>query len=104
MGTKEMLGGHNPFLPVETLDGLIYPFITQPTRFVIPVPAIHYAVELGYQIKLIKGLRYREAPILEDYFSKLFEMKQDASAKGLQALTATAKVLINSGYGIWGFN
>lgn len=103
-GSQEMLGGVKPLVPVHVEEGLIQPYIDVETELYLPMPMIQQATEMGYEIKILNGYRCKEAYILKDCFRDLFKMKRDASAKSLDALTTTVKILINSLYGIWGFD
>jgi len=64
LGTREMLGGKKPFLPVETELGLIYPYIVEETEMNLPVCSMTYAHKLGYKITVISGYLFKGSAIL----------------------------------------
>jgi hypothetical protein len=101
-GTKEMLKGARP-LHSSDMDGRnVFQYHKTPVEMVLFFPEIHRGYAMGYRYEIKQAWFFKSKPFMKDYMNKLFSFKSNADEDPVTRFIF--KLLINSSYGIWGFN
>lgn len=103
-GTSQMLKGMPPLHCLKLEGRLTFPYLETPTEMYLWFNEILYGMTLGYTYEILEGYYFDHEAFLRDYFTDLFKYKDEASQKHEEASKQVYKLLINSGYGYWGFN
>lgn len=103
-GTREMLGGKRPLHGVRRDGKFMFPYIDTPTEMHLYSEEIEYGLSLGYTYDFISALGFFKGKILAEFFAECYEGKRQAGMNHQEALKFMWKILLNSGYGCWGFN
>lgn len=103
-GSKEMLGGMKPLHGVLHNNRLVFPYLKTPTRMVLFSQEIKEGLNIGYKYEPIKCVAFEREYILKEFFEHGFKKKAESKKNGEPALSYMWKIIINSGYGFWGFN
>lgn len=103
IGTKEMLRDNLPLHGIVKDSKFIFPYINTPTRMVLFSQEIRKGLTYGYQYKVIKCIAFDQECVLRDFFTDCFQKKKNAKQNGDESLTHMWKIIINSGYGFWGY-
>jgi DNA polymerase elongation subunit (family B) len=103
-GTREMLGGKLPLHGIKKDGKLLFPYIRTPTIMTLFINEIIAGRELGYHYKPIEGYRFDKNKLMKEFFTDCAKYKQEARKNGDDAISAMWKIIINSGYGFWGYN
>lgn len=104
IGTKEMLNGKLPLHGIVKNSRLIFPYISTPTTITLFSQEIKEGLKCGYSYQPVKAVAFQREYLLKSFFEECFQKKSQAKAEGNPALTYMWKIIINSGYGFWGYN
>jgi hypothetical protein len=97
-------------MPKTPLHGMYYehklcfPKFKNPQEIILYSAEILYGLSLGYTYEFLDAMEFKTKPILKKYFTDLFEDKKSARALGEAVREYIAKIIINSGYGFWGYD
>jgi len=104
-GSREMLKGAKPLHGMKQDGKLIFPYITDKIEITITSVELLYGLKLGYEYDVLEVLNFdKPHPFMNDFFTDCGNNKIASKNRGDEALTFTWKIIINSGYGFWGYN
>lgn len=103
-GTKEMLKGVKPLHGIIHNGRFIFSYHDTPIEMTLPSFEIKYGKELGYVYELLDGYEFKRKPVLYNFFNDCFKFKEEAEKNEQEALRIMWKIILNSGFGFWGFN
>jgi len=94
-----------PLHPIIDSGRLLFPYYDEWTPLTIWSEEIKAAQShpggAVYEYEFVSGMWSDRAPYLKDFFQDSFQDKADYKKAGMSALVASAKVIVNSGYGFW---
>lgn len=64
---------------------------------------VQYGLTLGNKYEIIYGIKFDKGFILKDFMKEGFQKKALAKKEGNSVLETTHKLIINCGYGFWGY-
>lgn len=103
-GTHQMLNGKKP-LHGHIRDGkFMFEYFETPTEMTLSVVEIRYGLKLGYTYQPIDGYEFIAGYVMRDFFNHCFKHKAEARANNDEATEYMWKIILNSGYGFWGYN
>jgi len=103
-GTQQMLNGKKP-LHGHLRDGkFMFEYFDTPKEMTLSIVEIRYGLRLGYTYQPIDGYEFIQGYVMRDFFNYCFTHKAEARAKGDEATEYMWKIILNSGYGFWGYN
>lgn len=104
LGSKSALKNQLPLHAVRSKSGkLIFPYIKTPTELTLSTAEIKAGIRLGYSYTPKWLVSFEKSKVLKDFMSDGFNNKAKYKADN-PALSNMWKIIINSGYGFWGFN
>jgi hypothetical protein len=103
-GTAQMLNYELPLHGVHQESRLLFPYIENPIEMTLFTQEIKEGLKLGYTYEPIDGYSFNRDTLMKDFFMDCFEYKKQAKKDGDKALEMMWKIIINSGYGFWGYN
>lgn len=103
-GTASILKCYKPLHGVHRDGKFLFPYFGTPTELTLFTPEIRLGLTYGYEYTVIDGVSYEHTTKIGGFFKDGFEHKAKAKAEGKKALELMWKIIINSGYGIWGYN
>jgi hypothetical protein len=103
-GTKEMLKCSKPLHGLQRDGKFLFPYFDTPTELTLFTAEIRLGLIYGYTYEALDGVSYEQTTEIGGFFKDGFEHKAKAKAEGKKALEFMWKIIINSGYGIWGYN
>jgi DNA polymerase elongation subunit (family B) len=103
-GTKEMLKGIKPLHGVHHSKRFMFPYLDNWTEMTLFSKEIEAGLKCGYEYQVIDGYMFDQGLVTADFFKDLFIKKAQAKARGEDSLSSLYKILVNSGYGVWGYN
>ncbi len=103
-GTKEDLKGVLPLHGLHRDSRFIFPYIETPTEMILFTAEIREGLKLGYKYEPIDGYAFMRDFLMKNFFSDCSKYKQIARAAGDESIASMWKIIINSGYGFWGYN
>lgn len=103
-GTNEMLKNIKPLHGLEHNGRFVFPYLDTPTEMTLFSNEILEGLKLGYTYEPIDAIAFNKEYLLEEFFTTGFSNKAEAKKNGQPALEYMWKIIINSGYGFWGYN
>lgn len=105
IGTEQMLNGATPLHGIQKDGKFVFPYFQSPTVLTLYSKEIVRGKKMGYSYKFIKGYAFKNRGTpLADFFHDGFDKKSAAKDAGQMGITNMWKIMINSGYGFWGYN
>jgi hypothetical protein len=94
-----------PLHPVVYNHRLCFPVIAKPREMLLWMPEVLAGWEV-YEYEMVEYADFgdRGKKFMKEYFEDLFEFKKEAKRKGEAAKEKSWKIILNSGYGFWGYN
>jgi hypothetical protein len=103
-GTKKDLKNIKPLHGFKTNGRLVFQYYKKPVKMVLYSEEIRHGMNFGYKYTPIKMIKFERKNFLKEFFEDSFNNKAKAQEEGNFALAYMFKIMINSGYGFWGFN
>lgn len=94
-----------PLHPVIHNHRLCFPILENPREMLIWMPEILYGWD-NYHYEMTEFIDFGEKgkKLMKQYFEDIFEFKREAREKSEKAKEKSWKIILNSGYGFWGYN
>lgn len=64
---------------------------------------IKLGLSLGYKYEFLWGIQFQKDTLLKSFMTEGFIKKAEAKKRGDDVMAETNKIIINSGYGFWGY-